>query len=270
MAEFDQYADGYNAGLEHPLKRLVGRSAEEFVAVKVRWLLRDLQRHPLGGRGAPMRPHRILDDGCGAGVFLQLLAKAGWSGELHGCDPSPRMLEETRRRWDAAPAPKLDVVAGDALPYASESFDLVVVCCVAHHVAPESRNELFREAARVLASPGRLYVFEHNPRNPVTRWVVSQTPIDRHARLVSPVQVSAELAAAGLEQVRTRYLMFLPPRWHAVRWVEDWLSWCLWGAQYVVCGTKTGVDRSLAHCNPKREREGRPPLACASGYCRRC
>ncbi len=148
------------------------------------------------------------------------------------------MLDETRRRWHGAPAPKLDLIVGNTLPYASESFDLVVVSCVAHHVVPESHSKLFREAARVLASPGRLYVFEHNPRNPVTRWVVSHTPIDRHARLVPPVQVSAELRAAGLGEVRARYLMFLPPRWRAVCGVEDWLSWCSWGGQYVVCGTK--------------------------------
>ncbi len=239
MVEFDQYADGYHAGMEHLLKRLVGRSAEEFVAVKVRWLLRDLQRHPLRGRGDPTRPQRILDDGCGAGVFLQLLAKSGWSGELHGCDPSTRMLEETRRRWNGAPMPKLEVVAGNTLPYSSGAFDLVVVCCVAHHVTPESRSQLFHEAARVLASPGRLYVFEHNPRNPATRWVVSHTPIDRHASLVSPTQVCAGLIAAGLGELRTRYLMFLPPRWRAVRGMESWLSWCSWGGQYVVCGTKT-------------------------------
>ncbi len=73
--KFERYAAGYTAGMEHPLKRLVGGSAEEFVAVKVRWLVRDLEQHPLGGERDPTRPQRILDDGCGAGAFLQLLRR---------------------------------------------------------------------------------------------------------------------------------------------------------------------------------------------------
>ncbi|HEX4147586.1 MAG TPA: hypothetical protein VHY20_01305, partial [Pirellulales bacterium] len=39
-AEFDQYAAGYGAGMENPLKQLAGNSAEEFIDVKVRWLLK--------------------------------------------------------------------------------------------------------------------------------------------------------------------------------------------------------------------------------------
>lgn len=241
MAEFDQYADRYDAGMEHPLKRLVGRSADEFVAVKVRWLLGDLRRRPLNGLAGGRGPVRLLDDGCGAGTFLRLLQHGGWSGELCGCDPSAGMLEEARRRWNRTPAPTLDVTTGDALPYASGAFDVVVLCCVLHHVPAEQQVELVREAARVLASPGRLYVFDHNPRNPITRWVVSHTRIDHHAQLVSSAQVSAELRAVGLGEVRTRYLLFLPPRWRAVWWVEDWLDWCSWGGQYVVSGTKAGV-----------------------------
>lgn len=240
MAEFDQYAHGYDAGMQHPLKRAVGRSPEEFVAVKVRWLLSDLQQRPLGAPDGRVGPLRLLDAGCGAGTFLRLLQQAGWPGELCGCDPSAGMLEEARRRWNGKPPPRLRLMAEDALPYASGAFDVVILCCVLHHVPAEQRIESLGEGARTLASGGRLYVFEHNPRNPVTRWVVRRTPINQHARLVWPARVSAELGAGGLDDVRTRYLMFLPPRWRAVRWIEDWLSWCCWGGQYVVSGTKTG------------------------------
>ena len=40
VAEFNSYAHGYAAGMDHPTKRLLGNSADEFIAVKLRWLLR--------------------------------------------------------------------------------------------------------------------------------------------------------------------------------------------------------------------------------------
>ena len=39
-AEFDRHAATYDGGLDNPVKRLMGRSADQFIAVKARWLLR--------------------------------------------------------------------------------------------------------------------------------------------------------------------------------------------------------------------------------------
>jgi len=58
--EFAPFAEGYDAGMEQPLKRWLGRSAEEYLAVKVRWLVRDLRRRPLGERAEDW-PIRVLD-----------------------------------------------------------------------------------------------------------------------------------------------------------------------------------------------------------------
>ena len=39
-AEFDKHAASYDGGLDNPVKRLMGDSADQFIAVKARWLLR--------------------------------------------------------------------------------------------------------------------------------------------------------------------------------------------------------------------------------------
>ena len=39
-AEFDDYAAEYQGGLDNPIKRLMGSSPDQFIAVKARWLLR--------------------------------------------------------------------------------------------------------------------------------------------------------------------------------------------------------------------------------------
>jgi hypothetical protein len=39
-AEFDKHAASYDGGLDNPIKRMMGDSADQFIAVKARWLLR--------------------------------------------------------------------------------------------------------------------------------------------------------------------------------------------------------------------------------------
>jgi SAM-dependent methyltransferase len=63
---------------------------------------------------------RVLDVGCGAGVFLALMAARGASAS--GIDASDALIERARRR-----VPDADLRVGDmeALPFADDSFDLV-------------------------------------------------------------------------------------------------------------------------------------------------
>src|SRR5262249_6666974 len=89
-AEFDSYAAGYDAGMGNPLKRLFGDSADQYIAVKTRWLNNDLRSF----RQDPA----ILDFGCGEGALLRQLAVTRNSASLHGCDVSEAMVQEARKR----------------------------------------------------------------------------------------------------------------------------------------------------------------------------
>jgi len=59
-AAFDVHAQDYDGGMDNALKALAGGGADDFVAVKLHWLLRhwpDLLTNAVGS---------ILDYGCGA------------------------------------------------------------------------------------------------------------------------------------------------------------------------------------------------------------
>lgn len=236
-AEFDAYAADYNAGMDNPLKRMAGKSADEFIKVKVEWLLRDLDRWQ-AARPANAPNSRVLEFGCGSGLFLRSLSELGFRGKMRGCDISRDMLAEAARTWTDGPLPPLDLIEHGRLQYENGAFDVVVACAVFHHVPVAERQIAYEEIVRVLSPGGRFYLFEHNPFNPVTVWVVKHTPIDQNAVLLSALEARRAQRTAGLCEIRTEYLLFFPPRFRRLSQTESWLRWLPLGGQYVVVGTK--------------------------------
>ncbi|MEA4857980.1 MAG: class I SAM-dependent methyltransferase [Solidesulfovibrio sp.] len=91
----------------------------------------------------PRRGQRLLEIGCGTGIFLDVLHGAGF--DVTGLDASPAMLEAARRRLGA----KADLHLGDAghLPFDDNAFEFGVLLTVLEF-CPDPALAL-REAARV-------------------------------------------------------------------------------------------------------------------------
>ncbi|WP_428663815.1 class I SAM-dependent methyltransferase [Reyranella sp.] len=237
-AEFDRHAAGYDGGLDHPIKRLLGNSADEFIAVKARWLLRHepaLRTTDAKGSGV-----RLLDYGCGAGDLMRVLTQLGARGSFTGCDVSGGMLAEVGKRWPRhlGPPPALARQDGARTPFADGRFDVATVSAVLHHVPVAERPAVYAELGRVLKPGGRLYVFEHNPRNRLVRHVIARTPIDENAILLDAREVQDGLLGSGRYELETDYLMFTPPGIAWLRFVDRALAWLPLGAQYVVAARK--------------------------------
>ena len=234
-AAFDRHAATYDGGVGDPLKRRLG-SADDYIAVKARWLLRHEPK--LKERGLA-----VLDYGCGAGDLMRLLAILGARADFTGCDVSTGMLAEAARRWLArhGPAPALQPQQGARTPFADGQFDVATISAVLHHVPVPDRPAVYAELGRVLKPGGRLYVFEHNPKNPLVRRVVRRTPIDADAILLDAGEVRHGLLAAARFEVDTDYLMFVPPGLAFLRPVDRALAWLPLGAQYVVAARKGGA-----------------------------
>jgi hypothetical protein len=89
-----------------------------------------------------------------------------------------------------------------------------------------------------LRTGGRLFVFEHNPYNPVTRHLVNTCPFDADAVLLTRAETVALLKTAGLEPSAAAYCLFFPRLLAGLRPLETWLGWLPLGGQYFVAGRK--------------------------------
>lgn len=106
----------------------------------------------------PVEGRRVLDAGCGPGLYAEALLAAG--AEVVGFDASPAMVDLARRRVGARA--QIDLAElGSALPYADRSFDLAVCALVVHYV--EDRTAAFAELHRVLRPGGALVVSTQHP-----------------------------------------------------------------------------------------------------------
>jgi SAM-dependent methyltransferase len=197
--EFDQYAAEYEELVREPIRDRFASDPEFFTRRK--WeLLEDYFR----SRGRDTRQMDWLDVGCGTGTLLRMASKSFASAS--GCDPSRNMLDACEGIATRVQDPPT------RLPFDSDSFDLVTMVCVLHHVTLEDRDALMTEVARVLKPQGLVCVIEHNCWNPVTRHIVSRVPVDRDAILLSPIDTRRLLEKNRLSYCDCRYFLYLPQR----------------------------------------------------------
>jgi ubiquinone/menaquinone biosynthesis C-methylase UbiE len=106
---------------------------------------------------------RVLEVACGRGGFSRLLASRG--ARMFGADFSSTALQIARRKITGEQTPRcsqLELAQADAqnLPYADNSFDIIVSCETIEHL-PDPAAAL-KEMARVTRSGGMLFLTTPN------------------------------------------------------------------------------------------------------------
>jgi SAM-dependent methyltransferase len=119
------------------------------------------------------------------------------------------MLEIMRTR---APGVDAVVASGTSLPFADDSFDLVLTVAVMHHIAePDDVRRTLAEMVRVVKPAGRVLIWDHNPRNPYWRLLMARVPQDTgEERLIPAHEVVEGLRAAGARIVLSTQLGLVP------------------------------------------------------------
>jgi ubiquinone/menaquinone biosynthesis C-methylase UbiE len=155
---------------------------------------------------------RILELGCGIGVFSELVAESG--AQVVGIDISFDLLRRAAARRRASAHVSFERAGIEALPHPGGAFDAVVGSSVLHHLEVDTA---LREIFRVLRPGGALALAEPNMMNPQVFVTKSVPPIKRWAgdtpdeRAFFRWPLARLLKRAGFESIRVEPYDFLHP-----------------------------------------------------------
>lgn len=214
--DFDNYTSNYNQ-LLYQRTRLFSSDEAYFARYKVQILSERIQREP----------RRVLEFGCGIGRNIPFLCETFRSAEIMGSDISAISLEIAR-----AKNPGIYFWREGDVAAAQRDFDLILVAGVFHHIPTSERVAVARLLFSRLVSDGLVFVFEHNPYNPVTRRIVSNCPYDEDAVLLRPGELKDLLWQGGLQVKERRFSLFFPPWLKLALPLERYLGWLPLGGQY--------------------------------------
>ncbi|MBP7148129.1 MAG: class I SAM-dependent methyltransferase [Acidobacteria bacterium] len=223
---FDDYAENYDAALDEAIG-VSGEGKEFFARGRLTWLARRL---PAGGH------QRVLDFGCGTGDTAPLIVELLGATRVIGVDVSARSIERARETHRSERISF--VTTGEYRPGAD--LDLAFCNGVFHHIPPAERPAAV-DCVRASLRPGGLFaLFENNPWNPATRFVMSRCEFDRDAITLPPPETRRLLRDRGFEVLHTDFLFIFPRPLRWLRWTEPPLCRLPLGTQYLVLARNAG------------------------------
>ena len=187
--------------------------------------------------GPRSNERRCLDLGGGSGMTGRLLTTTGVPF-LVCMDISAEMLRHSG----------LLSVQGDALklPFANDSFDLIVAAAFLHHV-PGRESEVLRECARILAPNGRIVGYDPNARSLQNRVFMGDgrlrlSTFSPDERPIDPRVLCGKLGAEGFANASSTVFSFRNPKltpFEAIQryaldpmsigplrnWLQRWFFW---------------------------------------------
>jgi SAM-dependent methyltransferase len=226
--EFDKFADEYR-NLHAANIKVTGEDPEFFAEYKVIDIAAELARDRVVARTA-------LDFGAGVGYSVPFFARHLPAARVTCLDVSRKSLAVGAARHGAAA--EFRHFDGKRIPYPDDTFDVALASCVFHHIPHDEHVALLAEIRRVLTPGGRLFVFEHNPLNPLTRHAVNTCVFDEHAKLVLAPTMRRRARDAGFAAADVNYRIFFPHALRRLRPLEAKLTWLPLGAQYYVAARK--------------------------------
>jgi SAM-dependent methyltransferase len=220
--EFDNYAADYELALTEGLS-VSGENKDYFARGRIAWLASCL-------RQLVEEPRSALDFGCGTGSATPYLSDLIGIESVTGLDVSAKSLDIAKRLYRSERAQFF--LFNEYEP--SERLDLVYCNGVFHHIPLSGRAAVVHYIYRLLRPGGLFALWENNPWNPGTRYVMSRIPFDRDAITLTAPETRRLLRAGGFEILRTDFLFIFPRMLSWFRCVEPLVAKLPLGAQYQV------------------------------------
>lgn len=212
-----------------------------FVEIKSKHLIRKIKEYY--GNVVDLK---CLDLGCGTAETIEHYNK-----EIKytvGCDYSFGMLSFGLKKG----LEKVFFInsLSEELPFKNASFNVVVLYGILHHIdSMEKISQMISEAYRVLHVNGMIGIYDFNPINPVSRYIVKTCEIDKavkldgHKSLQYPSTFYAWetreiLKKIGFRIWKNEYLIFFPRLFRLFSPLEKVFSQIQIGGMYAIFGVR--------------------------------
>ncbi|MBC8331201.1 MAG: class I SAM-dependent methyltransferase [Anaerolineae bacterium] len=176
-----------------------------------------------------INPIRILEFGCGTGRNIRFLQKYFPEASIVGYDVSLESLAIAKRT-----NPGVQFVSNDKLEEYANTFDIILIANVFHHIPAQKQISTMQIAKSLLRPDGEMFIVEHNPYNFMTVHAVDTCVFDENAVLIALNAMKDLIRAAGLEILNQGYTLFFPTSIRFLQPVERYLAWLPFGAQYFI------------------------------------
>jgi SAM-dependent methyltransferase len=220
--DFDGYAAHYDTALATGIS-VSGEDKLYFARGRIAWLVKRL-------RQLSEQPRSVLDFGCGTGSATSFVFELIHATSLIGVDISAQSLESaktanlsTRSRF---------MLLREYQP--DGKIDLAFCNGVFHHIPPEERAAGADYVYRSVRRGGLFALWENNPWNLATRYVMSRIPFDKDAITLTPPETRRLLRRAGFDILSTDFLFIFPRALAWLRGLEPICARVPLGAQYQV------------------------------------
>lgn len=158
---------------------------------------------------------RVLDVGCGSGVFLQSIYNANQNATGIGIDIDEQVVEQAKKNiqeWGLGD--KFRIIAGDILSHTDGligPFDFISLFNILYYFRPEERSELIGKLGSILSPQGTLAVAMHFQSGGKDPGAANLNMVNSSLKGLTPLpdlnDLTVQLKESGFNRITTQRLV---------------------------------------------------------------
>lgn len=155
----------------------------------------------------PKHSKRIIDIGCGDGVYTASLAQSFPGVYIEGHDPAHKAIDIATERFPNITFKVANILDQKDIP--TTAFDIAVLRGVIHHLPDDSQTTAIRHAR---SYANTLIILEPNGNNPLLKIIEKHSAyhITHEEQSFSSAVLTSWCKAAGWSSVSVQYIGFVP------------------------------------------------------------
>jgi len=232
MIDFNEYVDNYEELHTKNIKQS-GFKPAYFDEHKIKTLSNDFFRNKQSNKKI-----RFLNFGCGIGKSEIYINQYFRNVEITSVDISIKSILKAKAR--NVQFKNIDFKHFTELQelYFDSKFDVIFLANVLHHIPVNLHLNTLSFLKSQLDQDGYFYLFEHNPKNFLTKKAFHSCEFDMGCEMISDKTIIQMLKNTGYHNIKRKFILFFPKFFHFLIPLEKYLYFLSLGGQYWVKGTR--------------------------------